>query len=215
MSLITTAGYGSDNIHTRTQQSLAAATAAKKEKTTETETQATPAASDRVTLSPQVRSARTRELMGLNPTGALKLQDFGDVAQSREKVVNATLDQATQSLGIDPKQSMTLTLDAKGEVTIPENFAGKNDLEEALNQDKTFVVAFNQMSANTEILTQVSNLGKGTTSLADVMNSTADWNDIISLAQRHKKLQNSQDPLATLTDLGHAETPYTHTYPPE
>ncbi len=213
MNTIARTAYGNDNIHTRPQANPTH-TATETTAAGRTTAVETTAPADRVTLSPRILTARTRESMGLSPTGALKLEDFGQVAKQRAATVNTRLKQTIQQLGIDPKQAMTLSLDGKGNIAVAEKFAGKNDLVKALNEDTAFTGAFRQMTANTELLTQVAGMGKTTTSLAEVMNSKADWEDILSLAKRHKNLQNSKDPLATLVDMAHRESPYAHTYDP-
>ena len=213
MTLIQRAGYGNENIHTRSQSTLATQETGKATSTKKKETTSLTGSMDKVSLSKDLQTARTRESMGLNPTGPLKLKDFTQAATAQAQTVEQELSQTLKALNIDPATQMTLTLDAKGQVTIPEKFAGKNDLVKALNNNSEFMTAFRRLSANESFLGQIGSSNKTATSLADVMNSDTDWENIISIAQRNKALQTSNDPLATLVDQGHQAKPYTYTHP--
>ena len=97
---------------------------------------------DRVSLSSGVMTARTREYLGLPPTGKLKLSDFETAAAGQKQTVNNLLASTMAEQGIDPDQKATLSLNEDGDIVIQEDFTGKDQLEAALNDNSDFSQAF-------------------------------------------------------------------------
>jgi hypothetical protein len=176
------------------------------------EVTATSKTGDTVTLSSEVTTARTREYFGLAPTGRLTLADFKTAASDQEESVKTMLASAMEKLGIDPDQEISLSLDDGGDITIEEDFAGKSELEDALNEDETFVQAFSGLSANNEVLDYVKSLQTNSVSLVDYINSDTNDEDLMSLAAKYSALKSGGSAIETLWSLSRSETPYTYTY---
>ena len=172
-------------------------------------------APDKVSLSPEVRAAQTRESLGLPPTGSLKLKDFQETAKTQATTVDKTIAQRATALGIDPNQAMTLTLDTKGRIQIQEKFAGKDELAKTLNQDKAFLNEFEKCRACNGILDLTRGLPLAQTATTNLLTQDTDWEDILSLAKRQKLIKNSTDDLATLVTIGQKELSYKHAYSPQ
>jgi len=172
---------------------------------------------DTVTLSGEVLAARTREAMGLDPTGPLSLSDFKTAAESQTRSVNEKLAALMKEQGISGDQEVTLSFDSKSNITIKENFSGKARLEKALNDDKGFSQAFKGLNANSGVLSYTKDLQTriSNTNLADFMNSDPDWSDIMSLASKYSEFKTSANPLATLAGIGNSQTPYEFKYDPD
>lgn len=184
--------------------------------TTEKETTSSVPTGDRVTLSKGVAEARTREAMGLNPTGRLKLNDFKTAAENQEKIVDSTITSLIEELGVDKNQEISFSLNEKGDITINERFPQKTKMEKILNEDTEFSLTFNRLSANNEILDFTKNLQSNKTSLVDFMNSDSDsdWTNLSSLASEYSKIKSSDNSLSTLLGISRQEVPYTFTHDP-
>jgi len=184
--------------------------------TTEKETKPSAPTGDRVTLSKGVAEARTREAMGLNPTGRLTLNDFKTAAENQEKIVDSTLTSLIKELGVDENQKISFSLNEKGGITINEKFPQKTKMEKILNEDMEFSLTFNRLSANTEILDFTKSFQSNKTSLADFMNSDSDsdWSNLTSLASEYSKIKSSDNSLSTLLGISRKEVPYTFTHDP-
>jgi len=184
--------------------------------TTEKETTPSAPTGDRVTLSKGVAEARTREAMGLNPTGRLKLNDFKTAAENQEKSVDSTLTSLIEELGVDENQTISFSLNEKGDITINEKFPQKTKMEKILNEDKEFSLTFNRLSANNEILDFAKSFQSKKTSLVDFMNSDSDTDgsDLLSLASEYSKIKSSDNSLSTLLGISRQEVPYTFTHDP-
>ena len=206
-------GYAADPFQNRTHQNMAALAANELPPMPEKPKEPTNVVGmDRVTLSPEVKVARTRESLGLNPLGKLKLGDFQEAARSQGDEVDDILSQTLQSLGLEPNPPMTLSLGRNGKLSIGEKFTGKNDLIKTLNQDEDFMTAFRQCSACNEILDMTHSLELPTINLREVMTQETNWDDVMSLAKKQKQIKGDQNTLATLADISHRELPYTHTF---
>lgn len=184
------------------------------EVTTEKETKPSAPTGDRVTLSKGVAEARTREAMGLNPTGRLKLNDFKTAAENQEKIVDSKITSLIKELGVDENQEISFSLNEKGDVTINEKFPQKTKMENALNEDTEFLLTFNQLSANNEILDFTKSFQSNKTSLVDFMNSDTGWDNLSSLAAEYEKIKSSDNSLSTLLGVSRKEVPYTFTHDP-
>ena len=171
---------------------------------------------DRVTFSADLSLAQTREAIGLNPTGKLKLKDIEDVAQDREDYVSVTLTQTIQSLGIKLDEEIRLSIDSKDNVSISGNFPGKLELEEALNENEKFTTAFKQLSANQSILDHISHLQSNVqniqANLSDYFNSDTEFDDLLALADKYESIKNSDNKMRTLLNLSGTQHPYSYTY---
>ncbi len=166
---------------------------------------------DTVSLSSKVATAQAREYYGLAATGNLTLSDFQAAAETQEGTVNTLLAQAMESLGISPDQQVTLSLDSDGDITIKEDFSGKDELEEQLNEDDTFVQAFAGLSSNNEVLDYVDSLTSNSISLVDYMDSDTSQSDLLSLASQYAATKSANS-IQDLWQLSHAQTPYSYTY---
>ncbi len=164
---------------------------------------------DTVTLSPDVARAKTREAMGLNPTGRLKLEDFKTAAAKQEESVKSMLGSAMEYLGIDRDQQVSLTLDADYRIVIGEDFSGKSELENVLNDDGAFELGFKGLSTNSEITNYAKELQSRTTSLADYFNADISQDDLLSLASKYEDIKSSGNSLETLMGISRIEQPYT------
>lgn len=169
-----------------------------------------------VFLSDGVAEARVRENMGLEPTGRLKLGDFKDAADAQEKAVQSRLEQTMETLGIDPDQEISLSLDADFNIIIAESFDGKAALEKALNNDPEFEKTFKQMSANKEVVNYVDSLvNRGSSSLASFMDDNTSWDDILSMAKKYGDITSGDADLVGVLGLSKMSVPYTYVYEPD
>ncbi len=176
---------------------------------------------DRVTFSSDLTLAQTREAMGLEPTGKLKLKDLESVAQDRENVVTSTLEQTMQSLGIEFAGKIVLSMNSDDEIEVSGDFSGKDALEDALNEDEAFVTAFKQLSANQSILDHMSELQANvqtlqTTGLSSFFDSDSDtgFDSLLSLADEYESLKGSNKNIKRLLNLSSSENSYSYTYNP-
>jgi len=212
MALITNAAYSTNNYYYNSSEKLTGQTSSAPDSKSETTAQPSVSAGDTVTLSSEVATARTREAMGLNPTGSLKLGDFESAAKAQEQLVESKLASLMEELGVDENQKISLSLDAESNITIEESFSGKSDLEGALNDDKEFALAFKRLSANNEILDYTKELQTSSTNLSDFMDSGSDWNDLLSLASKYSEIKSAGNSLDSLLGVSKTQTPYTFTY---
>ncbi len=170
------------------------------------------ATGDTVSLSSTVKTAQTREYLGLNPTGTLTLFDIQGAAAQQEEAVGSMLATAMEALGINENQQVSLSLDDDGNIEIAESFASSDELEEALNSDDTFVQAFSGLSANNEIMDYATSLQSKSISLADYINGDISDSDLLSLASTYSSIKSSSNPIETLWQVSHDETPFTYVY---
>lgn len=171
---------------------------------------------DRVTLSISAAKARTRETMGLSPTGRLKKRDIVDAAQSQQKSVETAVSTHLRSLGFDSDLNISLVLDEENNIVIKEDFSGKADVEKSLNNDSEFLNSFRRLSANNEILNYTANFQTNQITLADYLNArNQDENMFMSLALRYEELKGSANPLQTLLGFSRQDNPYTYVHNPE
>ena len=175
----------------------------------ENEAKSTTVTTDTVTLSKDVARAKTREAMGLNPTGRLKLEDFKIAAAKQEETIKSMLGSAMENLGIDMDQQVSLTLDADYRIVIGENFSGKKELENVLNDDGAFELEFKGLSTNSEITNYVKDLQTRTPSFADYFNADISQDDLLSLASKYADIKSSGNSLETLMGISRSEQPYT------
>jgi hypothetical protein len=177
------------------------------------------ASGDRVTFSKDLCTARTREAMGLNPTGKLKLKDFETVAEDRRELVSSTLTQTMKSLGIELDQEISFSVDSKNKILISGDFPEKSKLEEALNEDEEFTTALTQLSANQSILDYVSQLRYSTqdirANMANFFNSDTASDDLNALVAKYESLKSSDNSMQTLLSLSSSQNPYSYTYTPD
>jgi len=166
---------------------------------------------DTVSLSSEVTTAQAREYYGLSATGSLSLADFETAAAEQEETVSTMLAEAMESLGISSDQEVSLSLDDDGNITIAEDFEGKDELEELLNSDETFVQTFAGLSSNSEVLSFVDSLTSSSVSLVDYIDSDTNDEDLLELASTYATIK-SADSIEDLWQLSHSETPYTYTY---
>lgn len=166
------------------------------------------AASDRVSLSPEVEVARLRESLGLQPTGKLRRQDFtariaADQAGVQESL-QARLDALAPEAG-KPAGALTLTQDAKGQIQVSGDWPGKEALAKELNGDPQFKLIFTRLSANSEVLnftTGAAAGGEKAATLSDYLDGEAAESNLTSLLQNYAALKNSRNSLASLVSLG-------------
>ncbi|MFK5951870.1 MAG: hypothetical protein QM498_02355 [Desulfobacterium sp.] len=168
------------------------------------------ATGDTVSLSPAVKTAQTREYLGLNPTGTLTLSDIQGAAAQQEEAVGSMLATAMEALGINENQQISLSLDDDGKIEIAESFASSDELEEALNSDDTFVQAFSGLSVNNEIMDYATSLQSKSTSLVDYINGDTSDSDMFSLASRYSSIKSASSPIESLWQVSHDETPFTY-----
>ncbi len=171
---------------------------------------------DRVTLSKAAVEAKAREAMGVSPTGRLKKKDIEYAARSQRESVESTVSLHLESLGFNPDLNISLTLDNENNIIIKENFVGKVDVEESLNNDSEFLNSFKRLSANNEILNYTTNLQIKDTTIANFLNSSS-WgeNRLMLLASRYEELTSTNNPLETLLGFSRQDTPYTYVHNPE
>jgi hypothetical protein len=171
---------------------------------------------DRVTLSKSVSEARTRDALGLTPTGPLKLDHFKEAAKAQETQIESGLKNHMKQLGIDKDQTISLSLDGKSNLVIKESFPGKKDLQSALNNDETFKLNFKKLSANTEAIDYIQGLKSGTSqksSLVDYMSQETDYNSLLSLASRYEQIKHSENSIETILGISHETAdPYTYVH---
>ena len=204
-SLYNTLNAYTSSLTSTTKDSDSDSSATKETTTTSTST------SDKVSLSYRVTTAQAREYHGLSATGILSLSDFETAAAEKEETVSTQLAKAMKSLGISSDQEVSLSLNNDGDITIAEKFEGKDDLEDLLNQDKTFVQAFSGLSSNNEVLSYVDSLTSTSISLMDYMNSDTNDQDLFALASKYATIK-AADSIEDLWRLSHSQTPYTYTY---
>ena len=171
---------------------------------------------DRVTLSRAANVARTKESMGLSPTGRLKRKDIEEAVRSQRESVETAVASHLGALGFNPDLNINLTLDNENNIVIKENFAGKVDVEESLNNDYEFLNSFKRLSANNEILNYTANLQIKHTIIADYLYAgNLDEDRLMSLSSRYEELKSSDNPLETLLGFSRQDTPYTYAHNPE
>lgn len=217
MVSISNNAYSTNNLYNNPYDKLTEKTSSSTVAKPVTQTKSTSQTGDTVSLSEEVATARTREAMGLNPTGPLKLSDFTKAAENQTKTINEKLASLIKEQDISSDQKITLSFDSKSNITIKENFSGKSKLEKALNSDKDFSIAFNSLNSNSQIINYTKELQTriSNTNLSDFMNSDNDWSDIMSLASKYSEMKSSANPLATLVGIGNSQNPYSFTYNPE
>ena len=196
MDSISNTRYGANYLYQNPYGKITESSLDSKENTSKKEVAQQNAAVDKITLSSDVARAKTREIIGLNPVGKLKLEDFENAAKSQKDIVKSKLEEYMTAIGIDKGQNISLSVDKKSNFVISETFAGKDELEDLLNEDHEFSLAFQRMSANDDILNFVDSLKTNATSLslANFMNSETSWDDITSLASISMSIKNSANP---------------------
>jgi hypothetical protein len=220
MSVAATTSYVANNLYYRINASTTETQTASGESADQT-TETSSASGDRVTFSKDLTAAQTREAMGLNPTGKLRLKDLEEVAQDREAAVSTTLAQTMQSLGIELDEEISLSVDSNGGIQISGDFPEKSDLEDALNEDEEFTTAFSQLSANQSILDHISQLQNSAqnfqASIVDYFgsDSDSDISDLLSLADEIETIKSGDNRMGTLLNLSSSRTPFSYTYNPE
>ncbi len=214
MNQIATTAYNKNNLYNTANEKLANSTQKSKGETSKKESTPSILKEDKVTISKDAILAKTREAMGLSPTGRLKREDLEAAAENQKKIISSTLASFMKNQGVETDQKISLSLDEKDRIVIKEKFPGKSELEKKLNQDTSFSLAFKSLSANNEILSYAKSCGDNMTNLTEVMNSESDWNDLFSLASRYSEIKSSSNPLATLISLGRSQEPYTFTHDP-
>ncbi len=202
--------YSNSSLYSYTNGRITATPSLSEETKSASSQKANGKSGDTVTLSNGIAAAKTREAMGLNPTGPLKLGDFEKAAETQEEWIRTRLESAMKDAGISTDQDITLTLDSKSKIAIKENISNRSSLEKALNEDKEFLNTFKSLSANNEVLdytngikTQISN-----TTLADFMNSDSDWSDIMAVASKYTELKVSDNPIQTILGICRDSNPY-------
>ncbi len=171
---------------------------------------------DRVTLSRAVAVAKTKESMGHSPTGHLKRKDIEEAVLSLRENVETAVASHLGTLGFNPDLNISLILDNENNIVIKENFPGKVDVEESLNNDSELLNSFKRLSSNNEFLSYTANLQNKQISIADFLYSNnLDENRLMSLTSRYEELKNSDNPLETLLSFSRQDTPYTYIYNPE
>jgi len=179
--------------------------------TNEKETVSTARTEDSVTLSSEISTARTREYFGLQPTGRLSMADLKSAITDQKDTVSQTLSSVMQELGIDTNQAISLSLDDNNNIVVEGNdFPGKSELEDALNEDDTFVQAFRGLSANNEVIDYISSLQTNQKSLLNYMNSDSNDEDLLTLAAKYSSINSGKGSIETLWSMGRNETPYTY-----
>ena len=166
----------------------------------------------KVSLSPEVQAAKLREVMGLNPTGRLKLEDFKSIANTVKKEIESSLSQAMADLGIDSKQQVSLSLDADSKLSIKESFPNKSKLLKTLKEDETFTASFTRLSANRQVIDYSSNLTEKNISLASFMEEDEGWDGIMSLARQYEANKTRGNSLEDLLRVSQAQSPYTYVH---
>lgn len=213
MNTITNTTYAANNYYYTTNDS-ASVEAADTGQTSEKEEEHRVLSGDRVTFSSDLAMAKTREALGLRPSGKLKIKDFESVVEGREEIVKTKLAKIMETLGIDPDQQVSLSVDEKYNIRVSEKFPQKSDLEDALNDDEEFTLAFKQLSANQSILDYKSQLQTRQASLMDYLNSDADVNDLLASAAKYEEIKYSNNKMETLMGLSQSKAPYTFVYNP-
>ena len=214
MDSINNTTYGTNYLYQNPYGKINESSADSKVDTSEKETVKPSSAVDKVTLSSEVAQAKTREIIGLNPVGKLKLEDFENASKSQKAIVESKLKAYMTGLGIDKSQDISLSVDKKSNFIISERFEGKDELEDLLNEDDEFSLAFKRMSSNDDILGFVDNLKSNVNSLSlsNFMNSDTSWDDIASFASRSMTLKNSQNPLESLLSMTKTTPSYSFSF---
>ena len=215
MSVTPMTAYFADNLYYRINSPAIETEPSTDEKGSRTK-EANSASEDRVTFSAGLSLAQTREAIGLNPTGKLKLKDLEDVVQDRRDSVSVTLTQTIQSLGIELDEEISLSLDSKDNISISGDFPEKSELEKALSENEEFITAFKQLSANKSILDHISQLQSNVqniqVTLVDYFSSDTDFNDLLALADKYEGLKDSDNKLRSFLDLSSTQHPYSYNY---
>ncbi len=214
MSLIAAAAYNTNNLYNTANEQLTNVSQTSKGESSKEETVLSIPKGDRVTLSKEALIAQTREALGLTSSGRLKREDLEAAAEKQKESVTSTLTEFMKELGLEENQKITLALDGESKIVIQEKFSGKTELEQKLNEDPSFSLAFRSLSANNEILGYAGSQGKNMPNLFEVMNSGDSWDEIASLASQYSDMKSSNNPLATLISLGRSQDPYTFTHDP-
>jgi hypothetical protein len=215
MSVTPMATYVADNLYSKINSSTVATETTADETKSQTK-EANSTSEDRVTFSAGLSLAQTRESIGLNPTGKLKLKDLENVVQDRKDFVSATLTQTIQSLGIKLDQEISLSMDSKNNIIISGDFHEKSELEDVLNENENFTTAFKQLSANQSILDQISQLQSNVqniqVNIIDYFSSDTDFNNLLALADEYESLKDSDNKMKSFLDLSCTQHPYSYTY---
>ena len=206
--------YTTHNIQANTHQNTTAITP-QKAPAPPPQSNALTQTGDRGSLSPEIETARTRDALGLPPTGNLKFENFQETAKAQAHTMDQIIAQKAKALGIDSNQPMGLAMDPEGNLIIQEEFEGKNDLVKALNQDDKLLNALGKCSACNEIIDLTRALSLAEFTNTHFMDPDRSWDDILSLAKKHKEIKTSQNDLATLAGIGRREFPHTHSYDPD
>lgn len=210
MTYITSSKY--PGIYSYTNSSLSGLLNTTTGKSAKDETAPTVLTGDTVSLSSSVTTARTREYLGLSPTGKLALSDFETAAAEQKQSVSTMLASAMKELGIDADQQISLSLDNNNNIVIKEEFEGKKKLEESLNNEESFVQAFSGLSANNEIMDYADALKTRSMTLANYINEDTSDTDLLSIAAKYTEIKSNTGNIETLWSLSHSETPYTYRY---
>ena len=169
-----------------------------------------------VTLSPAVEYAKTREQLGLPPTGKLQLSDFTSAINQDQETVNATVESVMADLGLPSDLKINLSIDDNGKIVTDSDFTGKDALETALNDDDAFVQSFGRLSTNNKILTAIVS-GQNYTAEMDLasMMDDSDFEDTMSsIAAKYETIRTAGSPISALLQNSDDDTPFTYTYDP-
>ncbi len=215
MTSINNSTYSANNLYYNPYEKVTEPPAESTDTTSKEETRQSQTGNDKVTLSKEVSKAKTRELIGLKPLGKLKLEDFENAAKNQKEIVKSKLEGYMTAMGVDKSQDISLTLNEKSDIIINEKFTGKDELEQVLNEDDEFSLAFRRMSANDDLLNYVDNLKTSTQlNLGNFMNSDTSWDNIISSASRNMKIKYSDNPLESLLSLSKRTPNYAFSFSP-
>ncbi len=170
-----------------------------------------------VALSPAVEYAKTRELLGLPPTGKLRLDDFKAAMNRDQETVSNSLESIITDLGLPADLSIALSLDDNGDIVTNGFFQGQKALEKALNGDTALVQSFRRLSTNHNI---INNIAGTQTGLSDLnLLSDIDEDDsqdsLLQIAARYDAFRSTKNPLETLVRFGDQGTPLTFLYDPK
>ena len=173
-----------------------------------TNSTASAATGDQVSLSSAVEEARLRDSLGLPPTGKITRQDFTTQVQADQTGVLTAIQDSLNGLGLDPNTPITLTLGTDGQIQVTGAGANTDALTNSLNADANFSQMFSRLATNSKLLSfagQMQSSSGTTPTLSDYLdnNNNAD-SKLNMLIQQYEAMKASSGSLAGLISLSNS-----------
>ncbi|MDA8164317.1 MAG: hypothetical protein M0017_04720 [Desulfobacteraceae bacterium] len=173
-----------------------------------TNSTASAATGDQVSLSSAVEEARLRDSLGLPPTGKITRQDITTQIQADQTGVLTAIQDSLNGLGLDPNTPITLTLGTDGQIQVTGAGANTDALTNSLNADANFSQMFSRLATNSKLLSfagQMQSSSGTTPTLSDYLdnNNNAD-SKLNMLIQQYEAMKASSGSLAGLISLSNS-----------